>query len=55
LLPAVVGEGAVGLGHLVRVFLFLDRRSLVAAGCLRLELVLSPAGGLWRQAIRGVR
>ena len=42
--PAVVGEGAVGLGHLVEVFLALDRSADAVAG---VEQLVRPGARTW--------
>src|SRR5690606_26144988 len=51
-LPAVVGEGLVGLRHLVRVLALLDRRAKTVAGVE--QLVHQPLGHGLLAALPGV-
>ena len=51
-LPAVMGEGAVGLCHLVRVFPFLDGGAAVVGGIEKLASELIDAFNETGSAIR---
>src|SRR3989337_3639986 len=50
-LPAVVGEGLVGLGHLVDVFPLFDRRSRVVGGVK--DLAGQAPGHIWFLPLAG--